>query len=114
MNAPTPIARPWDWASGVRECETCAGSGQIDKTPLARIGRDPPGYWDAPCPDCEELGVLACEVCGFAAPVEGFDCIVCETVALIPRVPSLRDIDPGTFGPAFDAAVQARLKGGAA
>lgn len=111
MNAPTPIARAWDWASGVSECETCGGSGQVDKTPLGRAYRDPPGYWDAPCPDCEEQGVSACEVCGFDVQIKGFDCIVCETVALIPRE-RLRSFDPGTIGHAFDAAVQARLKGG--
>lgn len=108
----TATAKPWDCASGVSDCETCGGSGQVDKMPPHRVYRDPPGYWDAPCPDCEEQGVICCPVCGFDEVVKGYDCAVCALVHDLSPA-NMRRINPAdladAFAQAFNAALNAQV-----
>lgn len=104
----TTDAKPWDYHSGVSECETCDGWGHIDKTPPHRAFRDPPGYWDEPCPDCEERGVICCPTCGFDEVVQGYDCAVCALVHDLSPA-NMKRISPGDLADAFAQAVNAKL-----
>jgi hypothetical protein len=107
-----PRPRRWDHHSGVTECETCDGSGLIDKTPLNRVYRDPPGTWDEPCPDCEEQGVVCCPVCGWDQVVPGYDCWVCSSAYDLPasvmKAKSPADL-ADCFAAAFNAALNAKV-----
>ena len=93
----------WNDNSGVTACEICEGSGVIASHRQATIN-DP--YPEEPCPNgCAEHSA-ECAVCGFDVEIAGFDCLACETVAILH--------DPAGFNSckffealkrAFDAAV---------
>ncbi len=107
----TTDAKPWDYRSGVSECETCAGSGSVCKPPRGTY-RYNPLEWEVPCEDCEGLGVHACPVCGFDEVVEGYDCIVCQTVHDLSPA-NMKRINPAdlaeAFAQAFNAALNAQV-----
>ena len=76
MDATTVTARPWNYYSEVRCCETCNGLGCIPSSRKATVD-DP--YPDMPCPDCDGEHLPECEVCGFTQQIHGFDCLACQT-----------------------------------
>jgi hypothetical protein len=62
------------------------------------------------CPDCEGIGVHACEVCGFDEVVKGYDCIVCQMVHDLSPA-NMKRINPADLADAFAQAFAAALDG---
>ena len=107
--APLTNPRPWDYASGVSECDTCEGSGNICNPPRGAYNYNPL-EWQEDCPDCEGLGIHACEVCGFDEVVKGYDCIVCQLVHDLEPA-NMRRINPADLADCFAQAFAAALDG---
>ena len=106
MNAPANITRPWDYHSGVPDCETCEGHGHVSNG-RGRGGNDPDS-WNVECRDCDGNGHHVCAVCGFDTQVAGYDCLACATVSeLADR--DLTRVKPEELAAALGAAMQARL-----
>lgn len=105
----TTDAKPWDYKSGVSECETCEGSGSVVRFPRGAYMLNPL-EWTEGCEDCLGDGIHACKVCGFDEVVKGFDCIVCTTVAELSPA-NMKRINPADLADSFAMAVNAALGG---
>jgi len=107
----TTTAKPWDWASGVSDCETCGGDGVVVRFPRGAYNLNPL-EWQEDCTDCEGLGVHACPVCGFDEVVKGYDCAVCALAHDLSPA-NMRRINPAdladAFAQAFNAALNAQV-----
>ena len=82
MNAPTTIARPWNYNSVVTACDECGGEGWVRS--LRRPTVDDP-YPETTCSACDGPQAPECTVCGCTTVVPGYDCIVCQTVGELPE-----------------------------
>lgn len=97
----------WNYHSAVTPCPTCEGTGEVWNG-KGHGGNDPDSF-DVDCPDCVGSpveGLWPCKVCGFQHVVEGYDCLVCETVASIPEA-ALDAIEREHLQRAFAAALSA-------
>lgn len=108
----TTDAKPWDYHSGVSECETCDGSGQVVKFPRGAY-RLNPLEWTEGCEDCLGDGIHGCKVCGFDEVVQGYDCWVCQAVHDLSAT-NMKRINPADladhFAQAFNAALSSQVK----
>jgi DnaJ-class molecular chaperone len=102
--------RAWDHYSGVSDCDTCDGRGDICNPPRGAYNYNPL-EWQEECPDCDGLGMHVCQVCGFEEVVKGYDCLVCATVAELTPA-QMREINPADLADCFAAAVNAALNHG--
>ena len=93
--------RPWNYRSHVKCCTECEGTGWVRAVRRATID-DP--YPESPCDNCSGEHEPECEVCGYDLPVEGYDCLACETVAAL-NESDLRKFDPAAFADAVAVAV---------
>ena len=75
------LTRSWDYYSGVHSCATCDGTGVIEAARRPTVDDPSP---ENPCPDCDGLEA-ECKVCGSTLEVAGYDCIVCQSVAELPK-----------------------------
>ena len=96
----------WNERSHVKVCETCNGDGVV--AAYRRPTVDDP-YPDDPCPDCDGPHEPECEVCGYNLEVEGYDCLVCETVAGLWK-PKLKAFDVDAFAKAAKVALAKALE----
>ena len=100
MNAPANITT-WNYYSGVAVCGLCEGAG------VTHSHRRPSVDDPYPTNDCEcGLGEHepCCPVCGYNLPVDGYDCLACDTAnALYPS--ELAKFDPDTFAKSLAVAV---------
>ena len=103
----TTEPQPWDYHSGVSECETCGGTGEVVKFPRGAY-RLNPLEWSEICEDCLGEGIHACKVCGFDDVVKGHDCIVCETVHDMTPA-QMRSINPADLAEHFAQAFNVAL-----
>lgn len=99
--------RPWDYHSGISECDTCEGSGAIVKFPRGAYMLNPLEY-QIDCPECEGQGVHPCKVCGFDEVVRGYDCIVCAMVHDMSPA-NMKRINPSDIADAFAQAFAAAM-----
>ena len=97
--APLTKPRPWDYASGVSECDTCDGHGTVNHF-----------TWSEVCGDCGGDPVIPCPVCGFDEHVTGYDCIVCQLVHDLSPA-NMRRINPADLADCFAQAFAAALDG---
>lgn len=105
----TTDAKPWDYASGVLDCDECGGSGQVVRFPRGAYMLNPLEYQED-CEDCEGLGVHACPTCGFDTHVNGYDCLVCGAVSELTPA-QMKAINPADIADAFAQAINAALNG---
>lgn len=103
----TTDAKPWDYASGVSDCDTCDGSGQVVRFPRGAYMLNPL-EWQEDCEDCTGLGVHSCPTCGFSEVVQGYDCAVCALVHDLSPA-NMKRISPADLADAFAQAVNAAL-----
>lgn len=103
----TKSPRPWDYFSGVSECEACEGTGSFCKPPRGMLYPNPL-EWQVGCDDCAETGVFNCPVCGFDEVVEGYDCLVCATVNDLSTA-NMKRINPADLAESIARAIAARL-----
>jgi hypothetical protein len=75
------MAQPWNHNSHVSACPECEGSGVVAADRRATID-DP--YPEKPCDCGRGEHEPECPVCGFTHVLPGYDCLVCETVAVLP------------------------------
>lgn len=95
----------WNYHSGIHSCATCDGLGTVAS--MRRPTVDDP-YPESPCPDCDgEYHEAECKVCGSTLEVAGYDCIVCQSVAELPK-DALLAVD--AIVSAFRTAMGARLE----
>lgn len=96
--------RPWNWHSAVTVCTECNGHGTVRSHRQPTVS-DP--YPETAC-DCG-LGEHEpeCAVCGYNLPITGFDCLACETVALLSDS-ELGRFNPDAFAEAIVQAVEVR------
>lgn len=106
MTAPLPVPpRPkWYRESGVIKCDTCDGRGSIWNG--RGLGGNDPDSWDIACEDCDGAGHFACQTCGFATPVAGYDCLVCDTVYSLGQE-DRASVTPEQLAAAFSACLGA-------
>lgn len=90
----TTDAKPWNFHSGVDDCDECEGIGHYSN--------------GVTCQDCLGEGHFACEVCGFNIQVAGFDCWVCEAAYNLTPA-QMNDINPADIADAFAQAITAAL-----
>jgi len=91
----------WNRYSHVKSCATCHGDGVVHAYRRQTVN-DP--YPEDRCPDCDGPHEPECEVCGYNLIVDGYDCLVCETVAALDNL-ALRGFDVDAFAKAARVAL---------
>lgn len=96
------MAYPWNYTSQVAVCGACEGTGKVASHRRPTID-DP--YPETDC-DCG-LGEHEpeCQVCGYNMPVQGYDCLACDTVAGLYES-ELKAFDAAAFAAAVAVAVE--------
>lgn len=108
MNAPATFTAKhrWNHASAVTSCALCEGTGKVHAHRRATVD-DPYPEQDCECGQGEHEP--CCAVCGFTLEVDGYDCLVCETVdSLGPK--ALRRLDADEFAAAVRVAQEKALR----
>lgn len=95
----------WNYKSGVTECTDCDGRGSVWDGKGTGHAFDPDSS-DIDCDVCDGQGVHSCDVCGFDQIIDGVDCIVCDTVALMSPA-QLKAFNLDSFIEAFKTALEA-------
>ena len=95
--------KPWNYASHVKFCPDCEGTGTIAAHRRATIN-DPFPETDCDCGLGEHEP--ECEVCGFNTEVDGYDCFACDIVGYL-TTEAFFKVDPQNLAYAVKAALTA-------